>query len=255
MRLFEIRRHRVVVTVVTVALSLATLTGCSEAEQVADEVLRELEAAGESTTQQQPSGSGPSAATGAPVPPSAAEAGQQLSQLTIAPAGSMAGYSRELFPHWASDGTVFGWSEPDGSCDVRDDALIRDGENVQIDEDCSFVSGSWIGPYTGATLTDSSDVDIDHVVPLANAWRSGASTWSTPDREAYANDPQVLLSTDDGANQEKGDKGPEAWRPPNRDYWCEYSRRWVDIKSTWGLTVNSPEKAALEEMLSTCGAS
>lgn len=166
----------------------------------------------------------------------------------------MAGYSREAFPHWASDGMVFGWEEPDGSCDVRDDALIRDGQNVQIDEYCTFVSGSWIGPYTGATLTDSSDVDIDHVVPLANAWRSGASEWNTDNRETYANDPGVLLSTDDGANQEKGDKGPEAWKPLNQSYWCEYARRWVDIKSTWELSVNEAEYAALEEMLSTCPA-
>ncbi|MGB3634632.1 MAG: HNH endonuclease family protein, partial [Rubrobacteraceae bacterium] len=136
----------------------------------------------------------------------------------------------------------------------RDDALIRAGHNVRIDEDCSFVSGEWVGPYTGATLTDSSDVDIDHIVPLANAWRSGASAWSTADREAYANDPGVLLSTDDGANQEKGDKGPEAWKPPNEDYWCEYSRRWISIKSTWGFSVNRAEKAALNEMLGTCGA-
>lgn len=208
-------------------------------------------------SQQQPSGtgSGPSSATGAPAPPSAGEAQQQLSALAVQPAGSMSGYSRVLFPHWGSDGTVYGWNEPDGSCDVRDDALTRDGQDVQVEENCSFVSGSWVGPYTGATLTDSSDVDIDHVVPLANAWRSGASGWSTADREAYANDPGVLLSTDDGANQEKGDKGPEAWAPPNQSYWCEYARRWINIKFTRGLTATEAEKAALEEMLATCGSS
>lgn len=238
-------------------LTLVLATGCSEVEQIANEVLRELDS-GRTTTQQQNSGgsgsSGPSTAKGAPVPP--AEAGQKLLALAVQPAGSeaMAGYSRDLFPHWASDGTAFGWEEPDGSCDVRDDALIRDGQDVQIDEDCSFVSGSWIGPYTGATLTDSSDVDIDHVVPLANAWRSGASDWNTVDREAYANDPGVLLSTDDGTNQEKGDKGPEAWKPPNQSYWCEYARRWIGIKTTWRLRVTDPEKAALKEMLSTCPA-
>ena len=130
----------------------------------------------------------------------------------------------------------------------------KHGQGVQIDEDCSFVAGKWLDPYTGETFTDTADVDIDHVVPLANAWRSGASTWLTADRERYANDPGVLLSTDDGANQEKGDKGPEAWKPPNRSYWCEYARRWVDIKSDWSLTVNEAERAALEEMLETCGA-
>lgn len=197
--------------------------------------------------------SGSSSAAGAPVPPSASEARQLLGKLGVSPAGSMAGYSREEFPHWASDGMEFGWQEPDGSCDVRDDALIRDGHGVEIDEDCSFTAGEWLGPYTGATLPDPSDIDIDHVVPLANAWRSEADEWSTAEREAYANDPSVLLSTDDGANQEKGDKGPEAWRPPNASYHCEYARRWIDIKSEWEMTVNADEKAALREMLDTCG--
>ena len=98
--------------------------------------------------------------------------------------------------------------------------------------------------------------DIDHVVALANAWCSGAGSaaWSTADRLAYANDPEVLLSTDAGANRTKGDKGLEAWKPPNHDYWCEYARRWIWIKSDWDLTVNSAEKSSLRQMLETCGA-
>ena len=165
----------------------------------------------------------PSTAAGAPPPPSVEDALPMLEGLTVAPSGSMAGYSREAFPHWSSEAASYGWPEPDGSCDVRDAALIRDGEGVEIDDGCSIIAGMWLDPYTGQTLTDSSEVDIDHVVPLANAWRSGASSagWSTADREAYANDPKVLLSADDAANQTKGDKGPEAWKPPNRDYWCE----------------------------------
>jgi hypothetical protein len=167
----------------------------------------------------------------------------------------MAGYSRDEFPHWASDAASFGWREPDGSCDVRDAALIRDGQGVQIDEDCSITAGTWLDPYTGRTLTDSSGVDIDHVVPLANAWRSGASSagWSTADREGFANDPEVLLSADAGVNRAKGDKGPEAWKPPNQYYWCEYARRWIWIKSDWRLTVNPAEKSSLRQMLGTCG--
>jgi hypothetical protein len=199
---------------------------------------------------------GPATSAGAPPPPSAERALSMLGELTVAPPGSMAGYSREEFPHWASDATSYGWKEPDGSCDVRDTALIRDGKGVQIDEDCSITAGTWLDPYTGKSVTDSSEVDIDHVVALANAWRSGASSaaWSTADREAYANDPEVLLSTDAGANRTKGDKGPEAWKPPNHHYWCEYGRRWIWIKSVWDLSVNPNEKTALKEMLATCKA-
>lgn len=199
-------------------------------------------------------GSGPSTAAGAPAPPPVEESRAMLSDLRVAPPGSMVGYSREAFPHWASDGAALGWVEPEGSCDVRDDALIRDGQGVEVDEDCAITAGSWLDPYTGETLTDSGDVDIDHMVPLANAWRSGASVWSTGDREAYANDPEVLLSADDTANQEKGDKGPEAWTPPNTAYHCEYARRWVGVKSTWGLTVSTAERDTLSGMLDTCKA-
>ena len=198
--------------------------------------------------------SGPATAAGAPRPPPARRAFTVLVGLEVAPPGSMAGYSREEFPHWASEATRYGWEEPDGSCDVRDAALIRDGEGVEIDGDCSITAGKWLDPYTGRTLTDSSQVDIDHVVPLANAWRSGAPGWNVTDREAYANDPEVLISVDDGANQAKGDRGPEAWKPPNQDYWCEYARRWIWIKSDWRLTVNPAEKSSLRRMLGTCGA-
>ena len=196
-----------------------------------------------------------STASGAPPPPPADEALSMLEGLPVAPSGSMAGYSRDKFPHWASDAAAYGWKEPDGSCDVRDTALIRDGESVSVDGDCSITAGTWLDPYTGRTLTASSVVDIDHVVPLANAWRSGASSgaWSIADREAYANDPEVLLSADAGANRAKGDKGPEAWKPPNRGYWCEYARRWVSIKSDWQLTVNPAEESSLRQMLGTCG--
>ena len=112
--------------------------------------------------------------------------------------------------------------------------------------------GEWLDPYTGRTYTDPSEIDIDHVVPLANAWRSGASSWGEARREQYANDPQVLLSAEDNANQEKGDKGPEAWKPPIRTIWCDYAIRWVDIKASYHLSVNQQEKAALEQMLGTC---
>jgi len=212
------------------------------------------EGAGSGGVGEEKSGTGPSEAPGAPAPPSATSARALLGGIEVAPVGSMAGYSREEFPHWAASGTKFGWDEPDGSCDVRDDALIRDGQGVEVDTECSFTSGKWLDPYTGATLTEPADVDIDHVVPLANAWRSGGDGWGASKRENYANDPGVLLSVDDAANQVKGDKGPEAWRPPNVDHHCEYARRWISIKDQWNLSVNSQEKAALQDMLEKCGA-
>ena len=179
------------------------------------------------------------------------EARAALGELPVSEPGSMAGYSREKFDHW-SDAREFGWDAPDDSCDVRDAALIRDGEGVEVGSGCKIESGTWLDPYTTNTYTDPQDIDIDHVVPLANAWRSGASSWSADEREAYANAPDVLLSVEDNANQEKGDKGPEAWKPPNEAIWCDYATRWIGIKSDYGLSVNPGEKDALAEMLDTC---
>ncbi len=112
------------------------------------------------------SGSGPSTAPGAPAPPSRSQARSMLRGIEVAPAGSMVGYSREEFPHWAADGTEFGWDEPDGSCDVRDDALVRDGRGVEVDEENR-------GPrQPDLTLAPTPRDDSAESEPIGEAWRS-----------------------------------------------------------------------------------
>jgi hypothetical protein len=177
--------------------------------------------------------------------PSAATARTELAALTVAAAGSGTGYNRDLFPHWH---TV------SGSCDTRETVLKRDGTNVVQSSACAATSGSWRSPYDGATWTAASDVDIDHVVPLKNAWISGASSWTTSKRESFANDlshPQLIAVTDN-VNQSKGDKSPDAWKPPLASYHCTYARMWVRVKYTWALKITSAEKSALTTMLNTC---
>jgi hypothetical protein len=204
----------------------------------------------------------PAQPTGPLASGSASDARATLDQLRVAPVGSMSGYSRDRFHHW-SQADKFGWSPPRPDCSTREAALVRDGQNVQVGSGCQVLSGTWLDPYTGKTFTKPSDVDIDHVVPLAAAWRAGANRWDDKRREQYANDPAVLLSVEDNANQEKGDKGPEAWKPPRREEWCDYAQRWISVKAKYGLAVMAPyrvgsqtlnEKAALTEMLNTCGA-
>jgi hypothetical protein len=180
-----------------------------------------------------------------------AEASGSLKNLKVAEPSSMSGYSREKFRHW-SKASDFGWNPPQASCDTREAALVRDGQNVNVGSGCKVTSGTWYDPYTDQSYSNPQDLDIDHVVPLANAWRSGASSWDDKQRERYANDPDVLLSVEDNANQEKGDKGPEAWKPPNKDEWCDYAERWISIKAKYSLSVNEQEKPALEQMLGTC---
>ncbi len=123
---------------------------------------------------------------------------QKLAELRVRPAGTMEGYSREKFPHW-SDAQEYGWKLPAGtpdpeSCDVRDAALIRDGRKERVEQYCDVVSGRWFDPYGGQRYTNPSDIDIDHIVPLANAWRSGASKWTTAKRERFANIPRDVSS-------------------------------------------------------------
>ncbi|MEV4762469.1 HNH endonuclease family protein [Micromonospora chokoriensis] len=177
--------------------------------------------------------------------PSKATAQSQLNALTVATQGSSSGYSRDLFPHWI---TV------SGSCNTREQVLKRDGTSVVVDSSCAATSGRWYSPYDGATWTAASDVDIDHVVPLAEAWRSGASSWTTSRRQSFANDlsrPQLIAVTDN-VNQSKGDQDPSTWQPPLSSYRCTYSKMWITVKYTWGLTLQSSEKSALQSMLNTC---
>lgn len=156
----------------------------------------------------------------------------------------MKGYSRERFPHWRKTGP---------NCNVRDTVLERDGQDVQLDN-CNVVGGRWLSRYDDRTFTDPMDVDIDHIVPLANAWRSGADEWDDKRRGEFANDlerPQ-LIAVSKSTNRAKGDQDPSQWKPPNRDYWCQYAQDWIEVKHYWQLSVTTDEKAALADMLETC---
>ncbi|MCF6469202.1 HNH endonuclease [Nonomuraea sp. MG754425] len=180
-----------------------------------------------------------------PTPISASVAYAQLAQLTVADPRSMAGYSRARFPHWAQQGR---------SCDTREIVLARDGADVKQDESCRAISGTWHSEYDGKDFTNASELDIDHMVPLAQAWRSGANEWTDTRRRQFANDlegPQ-LVAVSASSNRSKGDQSPDQWRPPLRSYWCTYSRAWIDVKSRYELTVTEAERDALGEMVGTC---
>lgn len=191
----------------------------------------------------------PGAGTDSGRPPSSASSAEpperQLDALKVAPRGSMDGYDRDRYPHWSSRGD---------NCDTREAVLKRDGENVRTGSDCAVESGTWESPYDGEKWTDPADVDIDHMVPLANSWVSGADKWTDERREELANDlerPQLLAVTDN-VNQSKSDRAPDEWRPPLKSYWCRYATDWTAVKHAYRLTVTEKEKAALKSMLGTC---
>lgn len=177
--------------------------------------------------------------------PTESTARSELAALRVAPDGSMTGYSRDKFPHWITIS---------GTCNTRETVLKRDGTNVVTDSSCYATSGRWYSPYDGATWYAASDVDIDHIVPLANAWRTGASSWTTSRRQQFANDltnPQLIAVTDN-VNQSKGDQSPATWRPPRTTYWCTYAKMWTHTKYVYWLTITSAEKSALTDMLNYC---
>ncbi|MGW6942436.1 HNH endonuclease family protein [Streptomyces xanthophaeus] len=169
----------------------------------------------------------------------------RLAALKVAPVGTMAGYSRARFTHWAEQGN---------KCDTRETVLRRDGTDVTQDSECKAVSGTWKSLYDGVVVTEASKMDIDHMVPLAEGWRSGAAGWDAARRKAFANDltnPQLLAVTA-SSNRSKGDQSPDLWQPPDRSSWCQYGRAWTTVKSAYELTVTEPEKKMLTTMLDTC---
>ncbi|KXS13722.1 hypothetical protein M427DRAFT_58320 [Gonapodya prolifera JEL478] len=177
--------------------------------------------------------------------PTTSTAKTLLAGLVVAAPVDTTTYKRDLFPTW---NTI------SGTCNTRETVLKRDGTGVVVDSSCAATSGTWVSPYDGATWTAASDVDIDHMVPLKNAWISGASQWTTAQRRAFANDldnPQLWAVTDN-VNQAKSDQSPDQWKPPLKSFYCTYAKAWVKVKSVYSLTVTSAEKTALGTMIDTC---
>ncbi|MER6048573.1 HNH endonuclease family protein [Streptomyces sp. NPDC001793] len=181
-----------------------------------------------------------------PEPPAADVARAELDKLTVEASHSMNGYNREKY---------FGsWTKQYGQCNTRQVVLSRDGQRVTQDAMCRAIAGTWYSPFDGKTLDSALKVDIDHIVPLANAWRSGADTWTQDKRKQFANDldnPQ-LIAVSAASNRSKGDQSPDQWAPPNVDFWCTYSRAWTNVKYLYKLSVTQPEKGKIISMLNTC---
>ncbi|WP_228714087.1 HNH endonuclease family protein [Prauserella endophytica] len=166
----------------------------------------------------------------------------ELPALQVTPEDTGTHYDRDAWPHWTYHG--------DG-CDTRDLILREQGHGVRVGDDCAITAGQWISAYDGTTVTDPSELDIDHIVPLAEAARSGARHWTERERERYANDPAGLVAVTATSNRAKGDQDPATWLP-DRDR-CGYVARWVEVKHRYGLTADPAEAAAIRGVLAHCG--
>ncbi|KAJ7576007.1 hypothetical protein C8J56DRAFT_826993 [Mycena floridula] len=180
-----------------------------------------------------------------PTPVSVATAKTYLAALTVAVDSNVPAYARTEFKTW---------DIISGTCDTRETVLKRDAISIVVNSACTATSGSWVSPYDNVATTLASDLDIDHIVPLKEAWISGARDWTAAQREAFANDltrPQLVAVTDN-LNESKGDKDIAEWVPPLASYVCTYVRAWVTVKHFYNLTIDSAEKAAITSYLAKC---
>lgn len=174
----------------------------------------------------------------------ATHATQQLAQLHPHRPGNMRDYDRDQFGD--------GWNSQGHGCTTRDVVLQQQGQHVQTNSNCTITSGQWTSLYDGKPITNPHQLDIDHLVPEAEAWRSGAKQWNQHKREKFANDYRSgeLVAVTQHANRSKSDAPPPGYMPKTQQ--CSYARRWISVKHKWGLTVTTSERDGLTRMLHTC---
>lgn len=189
-----------------------------------------------------------------PATAAAANGSSVLAGLTTAAPVQTTTYQRSLFPTWVD-------ADRDG-CNTRAEVLQAQTTvpvTYTTATGCTVATGKWNSWYDAQTWTLASDVDIDHLVPLKEAWISGAWAWTTQQRQDYANDlsiPYALQAVTDNVNQSKSDSDPAAWMPPSAGAACQYAQDWVLVKYKWKLAVDAAERAKLNSLFSTggCGA-
>ncbi len=164
--------------------------------------------------------------------------------------GAIPKYSRSSWRHW---------SDADGDCqNARAEVLIDESMTpitFRSNNKCTVDTGYWEDAFSGKILTEASDLDVDHMVPLKNAHDSGGWSWNSTKKKEYANDlldPNHLIAVSAGVNRSKGAKTPDQWKPPLQSYWCAYATNWISIKNKWNLGVTHSEWSALEIMLAYC---
>ncbi|MFB6654111.1 HNH endonuclease family protein [Streptomyces microflavus] len=219
-------------------LAAAAMTACSADVVEADDA-KPSATATSSTTPSGAPGGGP------------AEAGLPLAEAIakIPVATEMReGYERDSFRHWID--------EDGDSCTTRAEVLIA--EAVTPPEQgarCALTGGSWLSYYDEAEVTDARKLDIDHMVPLAEAWDSGAHAWTPERRQAYANDlgsERSLVAVTAKTNRSKADRDPAQWMPPAGSATCTYLVDWTATKLRWGLSADDAERTALLELAEPC---
>ena len=174
-----------------------------------------------------------------------------LARLTVAPESDFGiDYDRDDYPTW-------NLTDRPG-CNVRELVLIAEASSIsEVDQDCRPLDGVWLSWYDDKAFGNPSELDVDHMVPLAEAHDSGAARWSAERKQAFANDfdlPAALTAVSAASNRQKLAADPSEWKPPLRAAWCQYAHDWIAVKLKWSLAADHAEVDALREMLQTCPA-
>ncbi|MFF8717239.1 HNH endonuclease family protein [Streptomyces sp. NPDC015184] len=226
-------------TPIVAALLIASLAGCTPGEAKPESDSKPSTPA--STPGKQ------SAAPGAPAGGSDLSLAEAIAKI---PAGDEArdGYKRDSFKHWID--------EDGDSCSTRNEVLLAEAvKKPDQGARCALTGGEWLSYYDEVTVTAAGKLDIDHMVPLAEAWDSGASAWDADRRMRYANDlgaERSLVAVTAKTNRSKADKDPAQWLPPAASAQCTYGADWVATKLRWKLTADDKERTALEDLAKDC---
>ncbi|MFF5977889.1 HNH endonuclease family protein [Streptomyces olindensis] len=165
-------------------------------------------------------------------------------------AESRDGYERTSFRYWNAG------ANPDDGCDTRNEVLIAEAvEPPATDPGCKLKGGTWSSYYDARQVTSAAAMDVDHMVPLPEAWDSGASQWTAARREAYANDlgdPRALVAVSAAAHRSKADQDPAQWLPSNTKATCRYIVEWTAVKLRWSLTADTDERESLARLAEAC---
>jgi len=155
-----------------------------------------------------------------------------------------ANYNRSDFKHWIDE---------DGDClDTRQEVLYKQSLIPPKIINCKVIQGKWYDPYSNQYYTNPKELDIDHIIPLKEAWESGASKWTDTKREAFANDYENLIAVESSLNRQKSSKDPSKWLPPHKEYYCEYITKWVYIKKKYNLEIDIKEQEKIKEIQGNC---
>jgi uncharacterized membrane protein YhaH (DUF805 family) len=170
-----------------------------------------------------------------------------IARLTVQPEVT-GGYDRDLFKHWID-------TDGDG-CNTREEVLISESVTpVSVGGSCSLSGGTWVSAFDGVSTTNPSEFDVDHFVPLKEAWDSGANAWDSTTRQNFANDlgyEMSLIAVSASSNRSKSDRDPSGWMPSEGGFKCEYVYAWIQVKLRWNLSIDTAEATALRNNWSGC---